>query len=93
MTKIQPLKGRVVVKVDRRNKEKQTQSGIIISAPEFEGLPESGEVVAIGKEVTEVKVGDKVIFHEGNPRGFKLETSGDHHFCVDEDQILGVLYE
>jgi chaperonin GroES len=93
MKKIVPLNSRVVVKIDRRNKEKQTQSGIIISAPEFEGLPEAGEVIAIGKDVKEVKVGDRVIFHEVNPHGFKLETNGDHHLCIDEDQILGVLYE
>lgn len=72
--KIQPLRDIVLIKADKENK--QTESGILV-AREWEQLPHTGEVIAIGKDVTKVKIGDHVHF---NRYAFTK---------VEKDQFLG----
>lgn len=73
-----------------------TESGIVVTKPKYQGVPNKGTVFAIGEGVNdgdrpldiEVKVGDRVVFEEPNPRGFKYEGKG--LFKLHKSQILGV---
>ncbi len=58
--KIKPLKERVVVKYSSEELEK-TPGGIYVPDVAKE-KPQKGEVIAVGSEVKEVKVGDTVLF-------------------------------
>jgi co-chaperonin GroES (HSP10) len=57
---ITPLRNNVVIKADKD--DRKSQSGILI-AREWEKLPHTGEVMNVGKDVTDVKVGDRVHFN------------------------------
>ena len=54
-----PLRDLVVIEVDES--KKQTASGLLIHE-EWETLPPTGTVLAVGPEVTEVQPGDRVLF-------------------------------
>jgi co-chaperonin GroES (HSP10) len=57
---IEPLRDNVVIKADKD--EGKTKSGILL-AREWEKLPHTGEVTAVGPQVTAVAIGDKVHFN------------------------------
>lgn len=46
-------------------------NGIHLAAPEHEPIPFQGDVVAVGEGVTDVIVGDHVLFNQDKPDGFK----------------------
>lgn len=58
--KISPLRDLLLIKADKPKGE--TESGLLVSE-EWKSLPLTGEVLAIGPEVTAVKVGDRVGFN------------------------------
>ena len=72
---ISPLRNNVVVKADKD--EGKTASGLLL-AREWEKLPHTGEITAVGPLVTDVKVGDHVHF---NRYAF---------IKVDEDLFIGL---
>ena len=85
---MKPLKFNVLVKVLDNISEREKKTGILL--PDHDNvMPDRGEVVAIGSEVTEVKVGDRVIFDRfradnKKDRGFKV----DNCLVIPEDLIL-----
>lgn len=66
----------------------QTTSGFFVPPPEFQGIPNSGTVVAIGKDVVFPRVGDRIVFAEDKPKGFKWD--GRKLFKLPADNVLGV---
>lgn len=83
---LKPLADRVVIK--RIEKEAATASGIVLPESAKE-RPEQGEVVEIGKDVKEVKKGNKVVFAKYGPTEVKVE--GTEFLIVKEEDILAVV--
>ncbi len=75
-----PLNGRILVSPE---KEKSTESGIIIAAKEER--PMTGTVIVGGSEVKE---GDKILFSKF---GYdEVTLNGDVYFVVAENTVLGI---
>ncbi|HBG82148.1 TPA: co-chaperone GroES [candidate division CPR2 bacterium] len=83
---IQPLGDRVVLK--RVAAEEKTKSGIVLPDSAKE-KPEQGEVVAVGKEVKEIKRGDKVLFSKYAPTEVKVENN--EFLIVKEEDVLAII--
>lgn len=81
-----PLGQRVIV--ERKEVENKTASGIILvdSAKE---KPNTALVKAIGSEVTELKVGDTVLFEQF--RGTELTLDGEKYLVLEVENIIGVM--
>ncbi len=84
--KLKPLADRVIVKVTEN--EEKTKSGIILPDSAKE-KPEQGKVVAVGKEVKEIKEGDVVMFTKYGPNEIKVE--GEELLIVKEEDILAIV--
>ena len=81
-----PLGKRVLVQ--RTEVEDKTASGIILvdSAKE---KPNTAKVEAIGSEVTELKVGDTIVFEQF--RGTELTLEGVDYLVLEVENIIGVM--
>ena len=81
-----PLGKRVLVQI--KEAEEKTASGIILvdSAKE---KPNTAEVKAVGSEVSEVKVGDIVVFEQY--RGTELSLEGEDYLVLDLENVMGVM--
>lgn len=84
--KINPLADRVVV--EQLESEETTASGIILPDSAKE-KPEEGKVVAIGKDVAEVAVGDTVLYSKYGPNEVKVD--GKEYMIVKEEDILATV--
>ncbi|BCX79637.1 co-chaperone GroES [Campylobacter sp. 19-13652] len=82
----QPLGKRVLV--ERVEETKTTATGIIIPDNAKE-KPLSGEVKAVGSEVENVKVGDKVVFAKYG--GTEVSLEGKNYLVLNIDDVLGVI--
>lgn len=89
MSKIEPLKDRIIVKRDEVA-EKVLESGIILRESD-QPRPQEGEVVAIGPEVKDVKKGDRVMF--GKNDGATINFDGESLLVLREGMIWGILDE
>lgn len=85
--KIKPLKERVVVKYSSEELEK-TPGGIYVPDVAKE-KPQKGEVIAVGSEVKEVKVGDTVLFDKYS--GSKIKVDDVEYLIIKEEEILGIV--
>lgn len=85
--KIKPLKERVVVKYSSEELEK-TPGGIYVPDVAKE-KPQKGEVIAVGSEVKEVKVGDIVLFDKY--AGSKIKVDDVEYLIIKEEEILGIV--
>ncbi len=81
-----PLGKRVLLQ--RTKVEEKTASGIILVDTAKE-KPNTAEVKAFGAEVTELKVGDIVVFEQYRGSEFKLD--GEDYLVVDIENIIGVM--
>mgnify|MGYP000559480314 CR=1 FL=1 len=81
-----PLGKRVIVQ--RTEVENKTASGIILvdSAKE---KPNTAKVEAIGSEVTEINVGDTIVFEQF--RGTELTLEGVDYVVLELENIIGVM--
>ncbi len=81
-----PLGKRVLV--ERTEVESKTASGIILvdSAKE---KPNTAEVKAIGGEVTEINVGDTIVFEQF--RGTEFTLDGVDYLVLELENIIGVM--
>ena len=61
----------------------------LIDPHQYEDKPEFGEVIKIGKEVKDIKVGDKVRF--GKYSTELIRTKGDDYYIVNIEDISAVL--
>ena len=81
-----PIGERVLV--ERLEKKKKTASGIIIPDNAKE-KPLMGVVKAIGSEVKDVKVNDKVVF--GKYSGTEVKLEGTEYLILKLEDVLGVI--
>jgi chaperonin GroES len=81
-----PIGKRVLVQ--RTKAEEKTASGIILvdSAKE---KPNQAEVKAIGSEITEIKVGDTIVFEQY--RGTEFTLDGVDYLVLEIENIIGVM--
>ena len=83
---IKPLGKRVLIK--QVEQEEVTKSGIVLPGTASKEKPITGEVLAVGKEVEDVKSGDKVIFEKYSGTEVK---DGDNSFLIlDIDNVLAI---
>jgi chaperonin GroES len=83
---LKPLADRVVI--ERLDQEAKTASGIVLPETSKE-KPEEGTVVSVGKDVKEVKKGDKVVFSKYGPT--EVKTEGKEYLIVKEEDILAII--
>lgn len=80
---IKAISDRVFIQLEPEN---TTSSGGIILVDDYHHTRNVGVIKSIGKEVTSVKVGDKVLFHNFD----ELSTPDSDLVVVRESSILGV---
>lgn len=83
---LKPLADRIVAK--SLEAESKTASGIYIPDTAKE-KPQIGQVVAVGKEVKEVKKGDRILYTKYGPNEVKLD--GQDLLVLKEDDVLAVV--
>jgi chaperonin GroES len=81
-----PLADRIVAKPVEP--EAKTASGILLPDQAKEKT-QIAEAVAVGKDVKEVKVGDRIIHSEYGPNRFK--QGSDEYIIVKEEDVLAVV--
>ena len=83
---IKPLGKRVLIK--QVEQEEVTKSGIVLPGTASKEKPITGEVLAVGKDVEDVKAGDKVIFEKYSGTEVK---DGDNSFLIlDIENVLAI---
>ena len=96
MSKIHPLRDRVVIK--RIEEERKSSGGIVIPDTASSEKPTRGEVcfVGIGEVMEdgkvrplEVKVGDQVLF--GKYTGTEIKIDGIEYVIMKEEDILAIV--
>jgi chaperonin 10 Kd subunit len=83
---IKPLGKRVLIK--QIEQEEVTKSGIVLPGTASKEKPITGEVLAVGKEVEDVKAGDKVIFEKYS--GTEVKDGDDSFLILDIDNVLAI---
>ncbi len=83
---IKPLGDRVVA--IREKAVEKTASGLYLPEQAKE-KPVTATVTAIGSDVKDVKVGDKILYKEYSTTEVKL--GDDEHLIVKEEDVLGVV--
>ena len=84
--KFKPLKDRVFVSYT--NELEKTAGGLYIPDTAKE-KPQTGKVEAVGEEVKQIKVGDKILFDKYS--GSKINIDNTEYLIVKEEDVLGIL--
>jgi chaperonin GroES len=82
-----PLKKNVLVA--ERKRENTTASGIVIESAAGLGESKTGKVMAVGPEVTEVKVGDVILLMWN--KASMVTVDGAQRVMIKEEDIVAVL--
>ena len=88
--KIQPLADYVVVQADKA--EEKTASGLYLTQAAQE-KPDTATVVAVGKNVKNVNVGDKILFVEEYGKTKTTKVGKDELFIIKEEHIVALVKE
>ena len=83
---IKPLGKRVLIK--QVEQEEVTKSGIVLPGTASKEKPITGEVLAVGKDVEDVKAGDKVIFEKYT--GTEVKDGDESFLILDIDNVLAI---
>ena len=83
---IKPLGKRVLIK--QVEQEEVTKSGIVLPGTASKEKPITGEVIAVGKDVEDVKAGDKVIFEKYT--GTEVKDGDDLFLILDIENVLAI---
>jgi len=83
---LKPLGDRLLVEYSAA--EEKTAGGIYIPDSAKE-KPQEGVVLAVGKDVEEVKAGDRVIFGKYSPD--KVTMDGVEYAVIKEDDVMGIV--
>ncbi len=86
---INPLRDYVVC-VREEKKELKTKSGLLI-APTVSDEDTTLKVVAVGKDVQQLKVGDRVIAKNYAQTEAKLEFGGEQYQLIKEEDVLATV--
>lgn len=84
---IQPLFDKVLIKPQKV--EEKTASGIYIPDTAKQDKPQIGQVIAIGKDVKDVKVSQNVVFAKYGPTEITLES--EDYLIIKEEDILATI--
>lgn len=84
--KLQPLADRIVAKPVEA--ETKTHAGILLP-DQGKDKTQVADVLAVGKDVKEVKVGDRIVHQEYGPDRFKQDDS--NLLIVKEEDVLAVI--
>ena len=84
--KIKPLADYVVVQQDEP--ETKTASGLYLPTQAQE-KPKVAKVLAVGKEVKEVKVGDRVVY--GGYSNTEVKQDGQNYILIKEENIFATV--
>ena len=85
-TKIQPLADYVVAEAEEP--ETKTASGLYLPEKAAE-KPKVAKVLAVGKEVKQVKVGDRIIYKSYSTTDVKV--GADEYILVKEEDVLATV--
>ena len=83
---LHPLADRVVAR--QMEAETKTAAGILLPDSAKE-KPMMAEVLAVGKEVKEVKVGDKIVYKQYSTTDVKV--GDEDQFVIKEEDVLAVV--
>jgi len=83
---LQPLADRIVL--EQLDSEEKTASGIILPDSAQE-KPSEGKVLAVGPDVKEVKVGDRVLYGKYGPNEVKVD--GTELMIAKEEDVLAII--
>jgi chaperonin GroES len=83
---IQPLADYVVAEAEKA--ETKTASGLYLPDKAQE-KPKIAKVVAVGKQVKEVKVGDRIIYKSYGPTDVKV--GNDEYMLIKEEDVLATV--
>lgn len=96
---IMPTQDNVIIRLPKVEKEKVTQSGIVLTGASVQQeMPEKGTIVAVGEGrilnngtliAMKIKEGDEVIFNRF--AGTKIQAEDEEFLIVKENDILAVL--
>ena len=82
---IKPLADRVIAQ--KSAPAQQTKSGILLG--EAKEKPNYAEVTAIGKDVKEIKKGDRVLYREYSAT--EVTVDGKDYIVIKEEDVLATL--
>ena len=85
--KINPLGKRILIK--QTEQEEVTKSGIVLPGTASKEKPIIGEVLAVGKKIEEVSVGDKVIFEKY--AGTEVKDGEETYLILEKDNVLAIV--
>lgn len=83
---LQPLADRIVM--EQLDAEEKTASGIVLPESAKE-KPKMAKVLAVGKEVKEVKAGDTVLYKSYGPDDVKVD--GKEYLIGKEEDLLAIV--
>ena len=84
--KFKPYKNRILVE---RVEEETTDTGIIVTTSASKDRPLEGTVVAVGDEVDDIKVGDKIYFNKYS--GSDVTIEGENYILLTTEDVQGVM--
>jgi len=84
---IKPLGKRILIK--QTQQEEVTKSGIVLPGTASKEKPIIGEVLAVGRKIEEVKVGDKVIFEKYS--GTEVKDGKETYLILEKDNVLAIV--
>ena len=84
---IKPLGKRILIK--QTEQEEVTKSGIVLPGTASKEKPIIGEVLAVGRKIEEVKVGDKVIFEQYS--GTEVKDGEETYLILEKDNVLAIV--
>ena len=84
---IKPLWKRILI--NQTQQEEVTKSGIVLPGTASKEKPIIGEVLAVGRKIEEVKVGDKVIFEKYS--GTEVKDGEETYLILEKDNVLAIV--
>jgi chaperonin 10 Kd subunit len=78
---------RILIK--QTEQEEVTKSGIVLPGTASKEKPIIGEVLAVGKKIEEVSVGDKVIFEKY--AGTEVKDGEETYLILEKDNVLAIV--
>lgn len=87
-TNIQPVADYVLVQPEEA--ETKTKTGLYLTQSAQE-KPETAKVVAVGKDVKSVKVGDRILYIDDYKRTKSFKVGNDSYTLVREDLIIATV--
>ncbi len=85
--KIKPLGKRVLIK--QVEQEEVTKSGIVLPGTVTKEKPITGEVLAVGRKIEDIKAGDKIIFEKYS--GTEVKDGEETYLILEIDNVLAII--